>query len=72
MYFKQLNHHSDNHFKLYILYFQDLMQIEQVKRKYFENISQKLSSKKKNKKTNLSGQVHIRLPLDSRIVSYLY
>ena len=48
------------------------MQIEQVKRKYYENISQKLSSKKKNKKTNLSGQVDIRLPLDSRIVSYLY
>ena len=39
--YKKLIHHSDNHLKLHLCYFHDLLntKIEQAKRRYFENIS---------------------------------
>ena len=46
MNFEKLIHHIDNHLKLHIHYFQDLLKtkIEQAERKYFESISYKLSN----------------------------
>ena len=50
--YKKLIYHNDSHLKLHLRYFQDLLhtKIEQVKRKYFENISLKLSNKNLNPK----------------------
>ena len=44
--------HNDSHLQLHLRYFQDLLntKIEQAKRKYFENISHKLSNKNLNPK----------------------
>ena len=44
--------HNDSHLQLHLRYFQDLLntKIEQTKRKYFENISHKLSNKNLNPK----------------------
>ena len=44
--------HNDSHLQLHLCYFQDLLNtiIEQAKRKYFENISHKLSNKNLNPK----------------------
>ena len=49
---KKLIHHSYDHFKLPLCYFQDLLntKIEQVERKYFKNIFRKLSNKNDNPK----------------------
>ena len=43
--YKKLTHHNDNHLKLHLPYFQELLntKIEQAKRKYFKNITHKLS-----------------------------
>ena len=53
MIYKKLIHHNNSHLKLCLRYFQDLIhtQIEQAKRKHFENISHKLSNKNLNPKT---------------------
>lgn len=46
-------HHNDNHFKLDLCYFQDLLYTnkEQAKRNQFENVSHKLSNKTSNLKS---------------------
>ena len=48
----KLIRHNDSHLQLHLCYFQDLLntEIEQAKRKYFENISHKLSNKNFNHK----------------------
>ena len=48
--YKKLIHHNDNHLKLHLRYFQDLVntKIELAKRKYLENIPHKLSNKNLN------------------------
>ena len=53
--YKKLIHHNDNHLKLHLRYFQDSLhtKIEQAKRKYFENISHKLSNRNLNPKKHL-------------------
>ena len=53
--YKKLIHHNDNHLKLHLRYFQDSLhtKIEQAKRKYFENISHKLSNRNLNPKKYL-------------------
>ena len=50
--FNKLLRHNDSHLQLHLRYFQDLLntKIEQAKRKYFENISHKLSNKNLNSK----------------------
>ena len=49
---KKLIHHNNSQLKLHVRYLQDLLhaKIQQAKRKYFENISHKLSSKTLNPK----------------------
>ena len=51
--YNKLIRHNDSHLQLHLRYFQDLLntKIEQAKRKYFENISHKLSNKNLNPKT---------------------
>ena len=50
--YNKLIRHNDSHLQLRLRYFQDLLntKIEQAKRKYFENISHKLSNKNLNPK----------------------
>ena len=50
--YKKLIHHNDSHLKLHLRYFQDLLhtKTEQAKRRYFENVSHKLSNKTLNPK----------------------
>ena len=50
--YNKLIRHNDSHLQLHLRYFQDLLntKIEQAKRKYFENISHKLSNKNLNPK----------------------
>ena len=56
--YKKLIHHNDSHLKLHLRYFQDLLHIkfEQAKRKYFENISNKLLNENHNPKKHWSLQ----------------
>ena len=53
---EKLIHLNDNHLKLHLLYFQDLLntKVEPSKRKYFENIIHKLSNKNLSPKKDWS------------------